>query len=99
VRLHARHVVAEVRVVERVEVERVVPNAGLRLAVTYAPTANGLSPPTGTQPYSCRYSIASRSDQLSPIAPPCWPPIPLFGPATMRWEIMCVYSWPITVMS
>ena len=67
--------------------------------VTYGPTANGFSPPTGVKPLSCRYSVAIRSDQLSPIACGWLPDRPAFGPPAMRLEIAWPYSWPITDMS
>src|SRR3954469_1365021 len=43
--------------------------------------------------------MASRSDQLSPIAPPWLELMPLSGPAIIRLLIAWVYSCPITVMS
>src|SRR5829696_771705 len=55
--------------------------------------------PRGTYPLSNRYSIAMRSDQLSPIAPPWNDVMPVSGPAIIRLVIACVYSWPMTVMS
>ena len=67
--------------------------------MTYGPTANGFSPPTGTNPFEFRYSIATRSDQDSPIAPAWNPESPAFGPPTIRFVIACVYSCPITLMS
>ena len=43
-----------------------------------------------------------RSDHDSPIAR-AWPSLvlvnPSSGPPTMRLEMVCVYSWPITDMS
>ena len=45
---------------------------------------SGLSSLTGSKPYSWSCSIATRSDQLSPIEP-AWNPLrPALGPATMR---------------
>nr|BFE71772.1 hypothetical protein GCM10020092_050730 [Actinoplanes digitatis] len=69
-----------------------------RSPVTYAPVMYGVLP-RGVYPLSNRYSIAMRSDQLSPIAPPCDEVMPPSGPAIMRLLIAWVYSWPMTVMS
>ncbi len=67
--------------------------------VTYAPTEKGFSPSVGTNPYSLRYSTAVRSEYDSPMAPACGPVRLASGPPTMRLEIACVYSCPITDMS
>jgi len=68
------------------------------LPVAYAPVANGSSPSTGVKLFSRRYSIDTRSDVPSPIAP-AWKPVRLEPLPIMRFSIMCVNSWAITPMS
>ena len=83
----ARRVVADVAVVERVVVQREVADADLLVAGRVGPDAQSWCLVVGGMPNACMYSTASRSDQLSPIAP-AWSPVRLeSGPPTMRLEI------------